>query len=375
MAYSGTSVGMGRPGVFVTHPVFREAAFGSHHPLSIGRQAAVMDLCQAMGWLTSDRIHHCQLASREDLLKFHDARYVDALEAACERGEASVDTRQRYNVGTMECPLFDGLWERARASVGGSMRAAELAVEGHVAFHPAGGTHHGRPERASGFCYFNDPVFAIMTLLERGIERVLYLDLDAHHGDGVEDAYSGDGRVMTVSLHEAGRWPYSGETGWDDEKATLNIALPGGVNDSEYAFVLEQSVLPRVERWEAQAAVVECGADALAGDPLSSLQLSNGALWRAVERFVAPVPGAVVLGGGGYNPWTAARLWAGLWARLSGQVIPVGLPGKAEALLAALSCDLVDDEDVVPRWLTAIDDVPNEGAIRPEIDAIVKALG
>src|SRR5207344_3103305 len=105
-------------------------------------------------------------------------------------GNVNAEERTRYGLGTMENPLFPGLFERAATSVGGSILAAQLALEGRVAFHPAGGTHHGRPGRASGFCYFNDPVFAVLTLLRAGLERVLYVDLDAHHGDGVQDAFA-----------------------------------------------------------------------------------------------------------------------------------------------------------------------------------------
>jgi acetoin utilization protein AcuC len=117
--------------------------------------------------------------------------------------------------------------------------------------------------------------------------------------------------------------------------------------------------------------VVTCGTDALHGDPLSRLALSNGALWSTVERVVERVGPAVVLGGGGYNPWTLARCWTGLWGRLSGRDIPATLPSAAQQILAELHCDLVDDEEVRPEWLTTLADSPNVGAVRKDVRDLV----
>ena len=169
-----------------------------------------MDLCRALGWLGPGEFHASPRASERELAWFHTRDYVDALRRATEAGIVDIETRERYRLGTMENPLFPGVFERAATSVGGSIRAAELALEGRIAYHPAGGTHHGRPDRAAGFCYFNDPVFAILALLKGGLERMLYVDLDAHHGDGVQDAFADDPRVWTISIHEQGRWPNTG---------------------------------------------------------------------------------------------------------------------------------------------------------------------
>jgi acetoin utilization protein AcuC len=283
----------------------------------------------------------------------------------------SAQARQRHGLGTMENPLFPGLFERAATSVGGSMRAAGLALEGRVAFHPAGGTHHGRPDRASGFCYFNDPVFALLTLLDAGLERVLYVDLDAHHGDGVQDAFAQDPRVHTVSIHEQGRWPYTGAADDTGGGRSRNLPVPRGFNDSELAFLLENAVLPVAYRVIPQGVVIICGADALQGDPLSSMALSNVALWAAVEELAQLAPATVVLGGGGYNPWTVARYWAGLWGVLSGREIPSTLAQASRAILEPLNCDLIDDEDVRESWRTTLADAPNPGPVRKEIHELV----
>jgi acetoin utilization protein AcuC len=268
----------------------------------------------------------------------------------------------------MENPLFPGLFERAATAVGGSILAAKVALGGGLAFHPAGGTHHGRADRASGFCYFNDPVFAILTLLEGGLRRVLYVDLDAHHGDGVQDAFEADQRVFTVSIHEDNRWPHTGPLEDFGGGQARNLPVPRGFNDSELAYLLEAAVLPLLKRFDPEALVITCGADGLAGDPLSKLELSNRALWEAVETLVGHCGRAIVLGGGGYNPWTVVRCWTGLWGRLSGQAFPTELPPEAQQLLSAYECDLVDEEDIEECWLRTLVDQPNTGPIRVEVE-------
>jgi acetoin utilization protein AcuC len=355
------------PPVFVGHDIYRRAAYGSNHPLAIPRVELVMDLCRTLGWLPPDSFCESPRASEAELARFHAPEYVSALRQAAESGQVSQAVRQRFALGTMENPVFPGVFERAATSVGGSVRAAQLALEGRIAFHPAGGTHHGRPNRASGFCYFNDPVFALLTLLDGGLRRILYVDLDAHHGDAVQDAFAADARVWTVSLHESGRWPYTGGPGDVGEGHACNLAVPAGFNDSELALLLDGVILPLGRRVAPQAVVLVCGADALAGDPLSSMQLSNVALWSAVARIAALAPAAVILGGGGYNPWTVTRYWTGLWGTLCGRDVPEVLPDAARRVLAPLRCDLIDEEDVLERWRTTLADPANAGPVRAEI--------
>lgn len=360
--------------VFIGAALSDAPGFPPLHPLGNARQKRVRDLCAALGWLDERDVVRPPQAPLDTLLRFHDPAYVDALRAASESGQVSAAVRERYRFGTMENPVFAGLFERAATTVGGSILAANRAMGGQVAFHPAGGTHHGRPDRAAGFCYFNDPVFAILTLLDAGVDRVGYVDLDAHHGDGVQDAFSADPRVVCVSVHEAGRWPGTGAL--TDRAATglaRNAPVPRGLNDSEFARLLCEGVMTHLRAQGVQALVITCGVDGLAGDPLSAMALSNGALWQGVLSLCEAWPVAVVLGGGGYNPWTTTRGWAGLWARLSGQAIPDTLPPAATQLLQGLSSDLVDEDDIQPFWLVSVADPPHSGPVRPEIDAILKA--
>src|SRR5688572_30248528 len=270
------------PPVYVGHDIYRQAAYGANHPLAIPRVETATDLCAAMGWLPPQEYCASPRASDDQLARFHTREYIEVLRQGRLAGP---EARRRHGLGTLENPLFPGLFERASTSVGGSIRAAELALDGRIAFHPAGGTHHGRPDRASGFCYFNDPAFAILTLLARGAEPVLYADLDAHHCDAVQDAFAEDRRVHTVSIHEQGRWPHTGAATDRGGGRALNLPVPRGFNDSELAFLADSVVLPLAVRLKPEAIVVTCGADALDGDPLSTMALSNAALWSVVERL------------------------------------------------------------------------------------------
>jgi acetoin utilization protein AcuC len=357
--------------LFVGSDFCRLNAFGRNHPLAIPRVGAVMDLCEALGWLDDTSFRRAAAASPERLAAFHDRDYIAALREADSSGTVRPEVRARYHFGTLENPLFRGVFERAATAVGGSILAADLALEGRAVFHPAGGTHHGRRGRASGFCYFNDPVFAVTRLLDRGTGRVLYVDLDAHHCDGVQDAFSGDHRVLMVSIHESGRWPHTGAADDRGSGNSCNLPVPAGFNDSELRFLLDELVLPAAAAFDPGAVVITCGTDALEGDPLSRLALSNGALWDAVESVVQLAAPAVVLGGGGYNPWTLARCWTGLWGQLSGREIPMALPPQAQLVLAGLECDLVEDEDLKSAWFTGLVDAPNEGPVREEIRDLV----
>lgn len=359
-----------RAPLFVGSDIYRNPAFGFNHPLNIVRHSAVVDLVTMLGWLHEDNYRESEPASVEQLLEFHNRAYVKALQYANSTGSVDPDVRERYQVGTFENPLFPGLFERASMTVGGSILAAQLAAEGHVVFHPTGGTHHGRPDRAAGFCYLNDPVFAITTLLDQGSTQVLYLDLDAHHGDGVEEAFFEEPRVTTVSVHEQHRWPYSG-TRSHPSAGAFNFSVPRYFNDSEFGFLMQHAILPIVEAKKADALVICCGADCLAGDPLSHMKLTNVALWDAIERLIALDMTTIVLGGGGYNPWTVTRYWAGMWGRITGREVPTSLPAEARALLSRMECDLIDEEDVEEQWLTTMADTPYPGTVRDEIRSLV----
>jgi acetoin utilization protein AcuC len=179
---------------------------------------------------------------------------------------------------------------------------------------------------------------------------------------------------MTISIHEADRWPYSG--GVDDRGGgnARNLPVPRGINDSELDFLMEEAVLPLADGFAPSALVLCCGADCLAGDPLSGMMLSNDVLWRSIDRLLALGVPTVILGGGGYNPWTVCRYWTGIWGRINGREIPLVLPSAAQAFLAGMECDLIDDEDLEPEWLTTMADSPYPGPVRDAVRSLASAV-
>ena len=375
---------------FIGSEIYRSSSYGRGHPLAIPRVGTCIDLCRALGWLDDARYIDSPVATPAQLADFHDPAYIAALQQAERRQAVARDERRRYNIGCNGNPVFPEMFRRPATACGGSILGATLVLEGGIVYNPAGGTHHGRADRASGFCFFNDPVLAILRLLDGGLERVFYLDVDAHHGDGVQAAFADDRRVLTVSIHEAGRWPMRRrapgggpgrargaeaaadrpEPGSVDDRAgglARNLPVPPGFNDDEMAFLLEAAVLPLAEAFAPQAVVMQGGADALADDPQSRLALSNLALWRVAAAMRDLTPRLLLLGGGGYNPWAVGRCWAGFWGVLNGCEAPEPLPAGAEAVLRALSWGHRRGRRPPEPWFTSLADAPRPGPIRPEV--------
>lgn len=248
------------------------------------------------------------------------------------------------------------------------MLAAELlAMTPGVIHVPGGGTHHGLPGRANGFCYLNDVVLGIKVLQRHGLTRIAYVDLDAHHCDGVEHAFTGDPTVRMISIHEEGRWPFTGQLSDTAQGSAFNLPVPRGYNDSEARAVLHGLILPRVEEFRPEALVLQCGADSLTEDPLSRLCLSNRAYLEAIAALIPLSPRTLVLGGGGYNPWSVGRLWTAIWGQLSGRELPDHLPPSAQAVLKRLSWNGGTRPPPDPDMLTTLLDAPREGPVRPEL--------
>lgn len=367
------------PPRFIGSEVYRGSSYGRKHPLSIPRVPTCIDLCRALGWLPGDSYLDSPRATPAQLARFHDPAYIAAVQSAEARQDAAPPLRARYGLGANGNPIFPEVFRRPATACGGSLLGAELLLTGtRVVYNPAGGTHHGRPAQASGFCYFNDPVLAILRLLDGGLARVLYLDLDAHHGDGVQDAFHDDSRVLTVSVHESGRWPMASEgtgPGSAADRAggqARNIPVPAGFNDSELAYVLEAALLPLAEAFAPEAVVLQGGCDALAEDPMSRLALSNGGLWAAVAAIRRAAPRLLCLGGGGYNPWAVGRCWAGIWAMLSDRALPDVLPAAAATVLRSLTWRHSRGRNPPATWWTTLVDPPRPGPVRPEVRAAVQ---
>ena len=353
---------------FIGSEIYRGSSYGPWHPLRVPRVSTVMDLARALGWLTGGSYIASPRARPAALHAFHTPAYVAALQRAEADGCVDEETRRRHNLGTTSNPVFAEVFRRPATAAGGSILAGELLRTPGVIYSPAGGTHHGMPDRANGFCYLNDPVLGIVSLKRSGVRRIAYVDIDAHHPDGVEFAFANDPDVLIVSVHEERRWPFTGALADRGAGQVWNLPVPRGFNDTEMQAVLEGLVLPRVADHRPEAIVLQCGADASDDDPLSRLALSNNAHWSVVGALVGAAPRLLVLGGGGYNPWSVGRLWTGVWGTLVGAGIPERLPPAAEAVLRALRWEGNARGRAPPEhWFTTLRDVPRTGPLRPEI--------
>ena len=355
--------------------IYRRSSYGPTHPLRVPRVSTVLDLARAMDWLPPLQFVTSPQAKPAALTGFHGADYLAALQAAETTQTVTDDVRRRYGLGTPSNPVFPEMFRRPATSAGATMLAGELLAKGGVIYAPAGGTHHGMPDRANGFCYLNDPVLAIQSLRRAGAQRVAYVDIDAHHPDGVEHAFADDPDTLMVSVHEENRWPRTGALADCGAGQVWNIPLPRGSHDADMALVRDAIILPVVQRFRPDAIVLQCGADALTEDPQSGLAMSNNAHWAVVVALQQMTPRYLVLGGGGYNPWSVGRCWTGVWAVLNGHAIPDRLPDAAQAVLGDLRWDGQRRFKAPPEnWLVTMRDDPRGGVIHDDVRARVQAL-
>lgn len=361
--------------LFIGSEIYRGSSYGAGHPLRVPRVSTVMDLCRALNWLPRERFRSSPRAKPAALTVWHTPDYVAALHRAEVDGTVTPQVTARHGLGTISNPVHPRVWSRPATSAGGVMWAADLlAHRGGIAYVPGGGTHHGLPDRAAGFCYLNDPVLGILTLLGAGLRRVVYVDIDAHHGDGVELAFAGDPRVRLISVHEEGRWPFTGRLEDDAAGSAYNLPVPRGFHDTDMQAVLDRLILPRTAEFRPDAIVLQCGADALLEDPLSRLALSNNAHWSVVAALRPLAPRFLVLGGGGYNPWSVGRCWAGVWATLMGEEMPDRLPDAARSVLAGLTWGGGGRAAPSPDMLATLRDAPRTGRLSPEVSARLDIL-
>jgi len=351
----------------------RTSSFGSMHPFGVPKVAATIDLVRALGWLDEEVYVEAQKASPMRLRRFHESAYIEAVMDAESNQNASPEALARYNIGADDSPIYGEIFTRAAIACGAALKGVRLLTDGGIVHSPAGGTHHGRPARASGFCMFNDAVLGILSMLDGGLVRVCYVDLDAHHGDGVEAAFADDPRVLTISIHQADCWPYSGTESMP-ARGVVNFAVPAGFNDDEMAFLLDDCIRPLIERHAPEAIVFQAGADSLADDPMMDLALSNRAYTGVVEALMGAAPRLLVLGGGGYNPCAVARCWAGIWAILNRFEIPERLPDAAEAVLRDLRHHWTFGCEPPEHWFTTLADEPRTGAVRDAVKQAAAAV-
>ncbi|QTE29160.1 acetoin utilization protein AcuC [Pengzhenrongella sicca] len=344
-------------------PALLDYDFGAGHPMSPLRLELTMDLARSLGLLTAPgvRVVGVEPASVAELRTVHDAAYVAAVMAA----SAGEDVEPAFGLGTEDDPVFPGMHEAAARIVAGSLAGAVAVWSGEAvhAVNITGGMHHAMPGAASGFCVYNDAAVAIRRLLADGAERVAYVDVDAHHGDGVEHIFWDDPRVLTVSVHESGRTLFPGTGhgldigGLGAEGTAVNVALPAGTGDAGWLRAID-AVVPAVVRGFAPDMIVsQHGCDAHALDPLANLKVSVDAQRRVAELLhglAHEVAGGrwLALGGGGYAVVEVVpRAWSHLIA-IAGH-IPLDPETPLPASWSA---------DVAERWGRTPPELMTDGA-------------
>jgi len=315
-----------------------------------------------------------QAAPRAALERLHGARYLDELARAA-AGDLTPDGLH-MGLGTPDTPVFRDMCTYGAWACGAALTAADLLIEGKadIAFSLLGGFHHAMPERAGGFCYLNDVALACLRLADSG-RRVVYVDVDAHHGDGVQAMFYRRRDVLTISLHESGRtlYPWGGFEDEIGEGAgrgfNANVSLPAGTYDAAFLRSFDEVALPLIRAYRPDLAVLELGMDALAGDPLTHLNLTNHAHEAVLRRLLEFELPLLVAGGGGYHVENTVRGWALAWKVCAGEDDEHDLSlGMGGVMLASSEWagGLRDHElPVTPAQREAVDP-----ALRQSIDAV-----
>jgi len=319
---------------FVYDDALSQHVLRSDHPMRPVRLRLAYELLSAYGAFDGDssRLINPRSATEEELEWVHTPEYIAAVRALS--AGLATDRPERFGFSAMgDNPVYPGMYDAATLSSGATLVAAELvaAKRVDVAFSISGGLHHAAPTHASGFCIFNDPAIAIKYFLERGM-RVAYVDVDAHHGDGVQDVFYGDDRVLTISIHESGRFLFPG-TGFVSESGTgegvgysVNIPLYPYTEDEPYLWAFREVAPPLVRAFAPDVLVTQLGIDSYHSDPITHLQLTSRGYVEVIREFAKLGLPWLALGGGGYDIGAVARCWTLAYGEMLGMEWPDRIP-------------------------------------------------
>jgi acetoin utilization protein AcuC len=357
---------------FLWDAAFTRYFFRPDHPFNPKRLELAVSLIEALELVDSKPtpVVPPRLATDEELMRVHSAEYIEAVRQLSEPG-ADPRAGFRWGLGTEDNPVFPAMHDAAALIVGGTLRAAELLMAGEATrvFNIAGGLHHAHRAKASGFCIYSDLSAAIAWMRDAHDARVMYIDYDAHHGDGVQGLFYDDPNVLTVSLHETGRYLFPG-TGFIEELGegegygySINVPLEPFTEDESWLDI-HRTLLPELaEAFRPDVIVLMNGVDGHVLDPLTHLRATTR-LYEQTVRLVGELAdqhcGGRILatGGGGYDIWRVVpRAWTLVWAALSGQQVPAELPpawldrwqDESPYVLPLQMHDSPDDYTQVPR--------------------------
>lgn len=304
--------------------------FSKDHPFNHLRLKLTLDLLQRMNAITEQDIILPRMATDEELHLIHDPSYVEAVKKAG-RGELTGDLAESYGLGTDDTPIFQGMHEASALLVGGTLTAVDHVMEGKSkhALNLGGGLHHGFKGKASGFCIYNDSSVAIKYIQEKYQARVLYIDTDAHHGDGVQWAFYDDPNVCTFSIHETGRYLFPG-TGNVNERGqgkgygySFNVPVDAFTEDDSWLDAYRTSVKEIAEFFKPDVILTQNGADSHYLDPLTHLS-STMKIYREIPKLAHEIAHQycdgkwIAVGGGGYDIWRVVpRAWSLIWLEMT----------------------------------------------------------
>ncbi|WP_028611157.1 acetoin utilization protein AcuC [Paenibacillus harenae] len=321
---------MASDAIFIHHSDATGYRFGEEHPFNPLRLTLTIDLLKAAGALSDSRIISPLSAMEESVLSLvHRPDYLDAVKRLSEYGQSgeNASLADRYGLNTDDTPYFPGIHKAAAAIVSGSIAAADAVMSGRSqhAYHMAGGLHHAFPDRASGFCVYNDAAVAIKHIRQTYGARVLYIDTDVHHGDGVQWVFYDDPDVCTYSIHETGKFLFPG-TGFVHEKgvdrgfgASFNMPLEPYTEDDSWLESFNVTVRKVIEAFKPDVIISQHGCDAHAYDPLSHMQCSMR-IYAEIPEIIHELAHSytngrwIALGGGGYDIYRVVpRAWSLVW--------------------------------------------------------------
>lgn len=312
--------------VFVYSSMFDTYSLGNDHPFKPYKATMVYELSYRYGlfdrpWI---RILEPNPAAEEVMAEFHSPEYIEALKMA--NSGYSDFTLLQYGLGTGDNPIFKGVFDFSLLVLGATIAGTESIASGEAdtVFSPVGGLHHGGYGHAEGFCYVNDIVIAIRRLLKQGFRKILYIDIDAHHGNGVQDAFYNSKDVLFISFHQSGDSLYPG-TGFENEMGegegrgyTVNVPLPEYTDDEAYVRAFTAVFPPLAKAFQPDCVVAQIGLDTLKRDPLTNLRLTNNGYCEVIKEIRKSCPRLLALGGGGYSVPDVVRGWTLAWSLLNG---------------------------------------------------------
>jgi acetoin utilization protein AcuC len=316
--------------VFVYSEELLKYKFSSHHPFNQFRLKLTVDLLNRINALDPEQILPPRMATEEELTLIHDPSYIEAVKKAG-NGELPQSIAENYGLGTEDTPVFPNMHEASALLVGGTLTAVDEVMSGRAvhAVNLGGGLHHGFRGKASGFCVYNDSSVAIRYLQEKYNARVLYVDTDAHHGDGVQWSFYDDPNVCTLSIHETGRYLFPG-TGNINERGqgagygySFNIPVDAFTEDESWLYAYTHAIREVAEFFKPDVILTQNGADSHYYDPLTHLSASMK-IYREIPKLAHEIAHQycngrwIAVGGGGYDIWRVVpRAWAMIWLEMT----------------------------------------------------------